>query len=83
MSTTAKPAAPRQRVRAKHDGFYNGNRVREGKTFTLLKPEDFSAKWMVRVDDSTPDDLAAQTQPKKKNRVTLAGGASADVDSVI
>lgn len=36
-------------VRAKFKGFYGGQRIRAGGTFTLEKPGDFSAKWMERV----------------------------------
>ena len=80
MSTQAAKgaAAPAPvRVRAKRDGFYNGQRVRVGKTFTLKRVEDLGA-WMERIDPATPDDLAAATQPKRKERVILPAGASVD-----
>ena len=66
MTTDKKPAAPptHLRVRATAVGFYAGQRVKEGMTFTLARPKDFSAKWMVDVDATTPDDLAAKTHVK-------------------
>jgi len=35
-------------VTATARGFYGGNRIRIGQSFTLERPEDFSPKWMVR-----------------------------------
>ena len=75
MSTAA---AKSLRVRATRPfGFYNSILVPVGKTFTLNKAEDFAAEWMVRVDASTPDDMAAVTVPTKQ-RTYLADGAMTD-----
>jgi hypothetical protein len=52
----AEPAV--ERVRATKPGFYNDYPVAVGQVFTLRKPGDFSARWMERVDPSTPDDFA-------------------------
>jgi hypothetical protein len=64
--TTAAPAkAAPIRVRATKYGFY-GDYAREvGKVFTLTDPKHFSAKWMEKVDPSTPDDYA-HVVPRKK-----------------
>lgn len=53
------------RVRATKFGFYGNYPRPEGKVFTLTDPKHFSAKWMVQVDPSTPDDYA-HIVPKKK-----------------
>lgn len=46
------------RVKAKFPnggfGFYGGVRRRDGAEFVLEKPEHFSEKWMVKLDESKP-----------------------------
>lgn len=38
------------RVIATQLGYYGNERQRPGKEFTLLKPQDFSARWMKKVN---------------------------------
>lgn len=54
------PAEPRpmgRTVRATRLGFYRANLCPPGTTFALLKPEDFSDRWMDYADDAE-DQLA-------------------------
>lgn len=64
-SAPAQPGPLSNRVEATQDGFYKSNKIPRGTTFTLRDPKDFSARWMKRVDESTPDDLARRTVPRK------------------
>ena len=50
----SRPASARIKVRTVKPGFYNNERKRVGDVFVLNKEKDFSEKWMVRVDASTP-----------------------------
>jgi hypothetical protein len=48
------------KVQAKQDGYYGHIRRRAGDVFTIAKEEDFSTKWMRKVD------------PRKRESVTLS-----------
>lgn len=51
------------KVRATRKGFYNHSMKRIGAIFPLEREDDFSDRWMERVDSGTPD----QHIPKEKN----------------
>lgn len=61
-----KPNPKELRVRATRAGFYNGQRVREGKAFTLKHVDDWSTSWMEEVPATTLDDLAAAENASPK-----------------
>ena len=46
-----RPAPTGPKVRAIRLGYYNEERKREGDVFRLNKNEDFSEKWMERVNE--------------------------------
>jgi hypothetical protein len=54
-----------QRVRAKEQGSYAGQRIRKGKTFTV-KAGDAIGSWMVKVSADAVDEVAGQFAPRKK-----------------
>lgn len=64
------------RVRATQDGFYKGCRVRKGVVFTLLKPRDYSKRWMEKVDASEADQLGTppSVDELRARRQQPAGG---------
>jgi hypothetical protein len=62
-----QPLERRILVRATQVGFYGGNRVRVGRTFTVLERE-FSQKWMELAAPSASDDLAAARAASPKQR---------------
>jgi hypothetical protein len=43
------------KVRATQTGFYDNLRRRVGDVFTIQSEQEFSSRWMVRVDPSTPE----------------------------
>ncbi len=49
-------------------GYYNLVRRRPGDVFDLLKPQDFSEKWMKRVDESV-EKTPAPGEPSKADLV--------------
>jgi hypothetical protein len=50
------------RVRALYRGYYGGLVRRPGDVFTLAKPEDFSALWMVVGPADTPESRTTAQQ---------------------
>jgi hypothetical protein len=79
-NTSNKPAADRpfrKRVRATRDGFFAGQRVPVGRTFTITSEKQFSSNWMEEVDPSAPDELAAITHPRRKQPGELPKDAPA------
>lgn len=54
-SLTAQTAPTRIKVRATRQGYYDHIRRHDGDVFYIAKAEDFSEKWMVRVDARTPE----------------------------
>jgi hypothetical protein len=63
MATDNKAKRLHERVRATRLGFFKGQRIKPGMTFTLDADKQFSAKWMVDVPKDTADTLAAMTHP--------------------
>ena len=52
------------KVRAKSMGYYRDRRQKEGAVFFLKKAEDFSEKWMEKVDGEKEE----KKEPKKPSR---------------
>ena len=65
---TAERAHTRVQCIAIGGGFYAGNRIRYGMTFTLAADKDFSATWMRDVSEATPDQFAARHAPIGERR---------------
>lgn len=66
------------KVIALKKGYYNHKRINEGDEFVVLKPEDFSSKWMKAVGG---EEMVVEKKSKKKVSIEEppAGGDSEDV----
>ena len=75
------------RVRATRLGFYRGNRVKPGMTFTLGRESDFAENWMSRVNGTVPDQLAEKlaeaqgTATRGRSAVVPRAGLEQTVDA--
>lgn len=68
----AKHTGPR-RVRAIALGFHDNKRRREGNVFTIANAGEFSPKWMVYVDQSTPEKTTTGQQELQQKHDELLG----------
>lgn len=62
-----------RRVRAIALGFHDQKRRREGNVFTIANAGEFSAKWMVYVDPSTPEKTTTGQQELQQKHDELLG----------
>jgi len=53
-----KPKPKPIKVRAIETGYYDYGRRRPGDVFTINGEQDFSARWMEKVDPNTPDKVS-------------------------
>jgi hypothetical protein len=67
------PRARGIRVRALQDGYYGHSRRRTGDVFTIRKEEEFSKRWMEKVDTSTRESITTPNEViRQKHDETLA-----------
>jgi len=68
-----KPASASVKVRATQVGYYGEARRRVGDVFTLEDPKHFSAKWMERVDASTPEKITTGNEDLRRQHDEMLG----------
>lgn len=64
----APPLAPALRVRATRPGYYDEKRRRLGDVFSIQHDGEFSAKWMERVPEDTPERLTTGQDELEQRR---------------